>query len=90
MSNQLSLPESLTIQNVQAEYTRLGEALLGLEGGITLQADQVQNVDTAGLQLLVAFVTRVQREGQALTWQDPSDSLIKNAENLGLTEFLQL
>lgn len=90
MSTSIHLPETLTIQSVSEEYTRINEILAGIESNITLVADNISNIDTAGLQLLLALVTKIQREGCSFNWQEPSEALIKNAENLGLTDQLQL
>jgi anti-anti-sigma regulatory factor len=90
MSNLLSLPETLTIQTVQAEYARLAELLPEFDDSISFEAHNIANIDTAGLQLLVSLITKIQCDGKSFIWLNPSDALIKNAENLGLTDALQL
>ncbi|AHF02241.1 hypothetical protein THIAE_04750 [Thiomicrospira aerophila AL3] len=90
MSSVISLPETLTIQSVQSEYARITDLLVDCEPNITLVADNIINIDTAGLQLLLALITKIQREGFNFSWQDPAEPLIKSAENLGLTDALQL
>lgn len=90
MSHQLSLPETLTIQTVQTEYDKLGELISALDNTINFEADKIQNIDTAGLQLLVSLVTKIQCDGKSFNWINPSDTLIKHAESLGLTDALQL
>lgn len=90
MSSVLTLPETLTIQTVQTEYENMAAQLSELNDRITLQASQVGNIDSAGLQLLLAFISKIQRDGKSFEWESPSDALLKSADNLGLTDQLQL
>jgi len=46
-----------------------------------LDGGQVDRVDTAGLQVLLAFITTAKSRGIELSWQQASDSL-KNAARL--------
>ena len=56
----------------------------------TLEASGVERVDTAALQLLVAFHRDAQARGRQVAWAGVSASLRDAAERLGLTKTLAL
>ncbi len=57
---------------------------------VVVDGGDVERVDTAGLQLLVALVRRQQRAGRRLSWKAASPTLLKCGDRLGLTEALGL
>ncbi len=57
---------------------------------ITLDGTAVTRIDTAGLQLLLAFVIDRQRAGLATRWHSPTPALRDAAELAGLAEALGL
>lgn len=79
----------LTIRSVQAHRERLA-ALLADQGAVTLGAKDVAHVDTAGLQLVAAFIGHLLKAGRRLHWDQPSRPLTEAAANLGLTSTLHL
>jgi len=64
--------------------------LLALDGTATLDASAVTRVDTAMLQLLVAFVRERQANGRNIAWQSVPASFADTAQRLGLTAALGL
>ncbi len=56
----------------------------------TLDASAVERVDTAALQLLVAFHRDALARGGKITWAGVSTPLREAAERLGLTQALAL
>ncbi len=50
----------------------------------------VERVDTAGLQLLVAFALDQARAGRSLRWSGASDLLVRSSRRLGLDTVLGL
>jgi anti-anti-sigma regulatory factor len=79
----------LTIRSVQAHKEGL-RALLADQGTVTLQAGAVEHVDTAGLQLVAAFVVQMLGAGRELHWNEPASPLTEAAASLGLTSALHL
>ncbi len=51
---------------------------------------QVERIDTAGLQLLVAFARQQSEAGRPLRWQGASEILVSSCHRLGLGEVLGL
>lgn len=85
----ISLPENLTIANVHGLHEEL-EALVGQHENdrVVIHAESVNRADTAGLQLLLAFVHTAKEHQITLDWQEPSEKLISAANVLGLEEAL--
>ena len=79
----------LTIRSVQAHKEGL-QALLAGQGAVTLEAIAVKHVDTAGLQLVAAFVAQMLGAGRELRWNRPAGPLTEAAAGLGLTSALHL
>jgi phospholipid transport system transporter-binding protein len=71
----------------------LKTSLLGHEAdprGAILDGSAVQRIDTAGLQLLVAFAQRQARAGRPLSWAAASPVLCEAGRRLGLAAVLSL
>lgn len=65
--------------------SRLDEPL-----SITLDITDLQRIDTAGLQVLTAFVRERAGLGRAVEWRGTSPALTSAAQLLGLTSLLRL
>ncbi len=50
----------------------------------------VEAVDSAGLQLLLAFLRSVEEGGHDIAWQDASGALVGAARTLGMVNMLRL
>ena len=87
----LALPAELTIYTV-GELHPQWLAWLG-KGAASAPADVLANgveqVDGAGLQLLLSLAHAVAERGRALRIQDPSDVLQAGCAALGLSDWLQ-
>jgi phospholipid transport system transporter-binding protein len=55
---------------------------------VVVDGGAVERIDTAGLQLLVAFARRQADAGRRLEWQAASPELVKCSTRLGLIEAL--
>lgn len=76
-----------------ADVVTLKESLLGcLEKGkpVTLDVSGLDSVDTAALQLLLAFRIEAQKRGIDVHWKKPSETLLDNARIIGLERHLGL
>ncbi len=85
----LKLPEEISIANVTEWKNKLVD-FVHEPGPLTLDAEDLSRVDTAAIQLLLAFILKAQAGDKACNWQNPSTALIKTAEQLGLARPLSL
>lgn len=85
----VALDESMDIGAAGALRERLIDAL-ALGEPVTLDASATKQVDTAGLQLLCAFVRSAATQGLPITWLAPPPLLYERARLLGLDVALGL
>ncbi len=57
---------------------------------ITIDAEKVEDIDTAGLQLLLSFVKAVKEKGRKVSWQAPSETLVAAVTETALKEVIGL
>lgn len=57
---------------------------------VILAAADVERADGAGLQLLTAFVRKIEALDRELVWEEPSEQIIMAANIVGLKEALRL
>lgn len=90
MATALALPAELTIYTVAELRTAwlawLGEALAGADPDEPLAADAsaVDQVDTAGVQLLLSLANALGRQGHRLQLHQPSGPLAQACQLLGV------
>jgi|GEM_PF-6978124 len=83
-SKMSSLPSSLTIR----EVTELGEqvqAWLTGESPIRVQLSAIEHIDTAGVQMLMAFQRSAEGMGLVCEWVEPSEPVSRIVSQLGVT-----
>lgn len=83
----IDLPNRLGIANVTTFREELSAAF-EQSGAIEIGAAAVERVDTAGLQLLTAFVAAAKGRGQDVRWKAPSSVFTQTVTTLGLDEAL--
>ena len=85
----LRLPAQCTIRDAAK---LLGQLMLRIEHSapVYIDAALVERVDTAALQLLVAFLNDRKSQQRAVVWLDCSDALMRAARSLGLAGALAL
>lgn len=94
MATVLALPAELTIYTVgelrPPWLSWLGDAVAQSDGGETLEADgaAVDQVDTAGVQLLLSLSGALQGQGRALRLRNPSAPLAEACAMLGVAALL--
>jgi anti-anti-sigma regulatory factor len=84
---------ALTAEYLVASASALKESLASLldePRPITLDITALQRIDTAGLQVLTAFVRERAAHGRAVEWQGTAPALTGAAHLLGLTALLRL
>ncbi len=85
----VDLPENLTIATADSLHQRLDEYVLG-HSDIVLNPAEVNRIDTAGLQLIYAFIISLKKQNLGCTWASKSDVITDAAIQLGLKEQLLL
>lgn len=82
-------PVNITLDPVitLTEVSQLKDSLLGHIGASEIHIDvsKVEHIDTAGMQLLLAFSKAIQKKGGKLSWTGWSAAYSGTAELLGLT-----
>lgn len=79
----------LDISVVKALQTKLIDANLTGEP-LQLNAQALQRIDTAGMQLLIALFRDAAEEQRKVAWQSTSPALLAAAQYIGATEILAL
>jgi|GEM_PF-840025 len=85
----LVLDSIITINDAQTMYTQLN-LLVKLKQDITIDASAVEMLDTAILQLLLAFVNKIRAQNREVVWSKPSEEMINRATTLNLQAGLGL
>ena len=85
----LILDSIITINDAQTMYTQL-RSLLESKQDITIDASAVEMLDTAILQLLLAFVNKIKAQNRVVVWSKPSEEMINRATTLNLQAGLGL
>jgi ABC-type transporter Mla MlaB component len=84
---------TLAAECMVSEATSLKErltALLDEPQPVTLDVAALQRIDTAGLQVITAFVRERAESGRTVEWQGTAPVLATAAQLLGLTSLLKL
>lgn len=85
--------QTLPTECLVAGASTLKESLRGLldePQPITIDITPLQRIDTAGLQVLTAFVRERAVHGRTVEWRGTAPSLTAAAQLLGLTSLLRL
>jgi len=85
----IKLQNALDIRQVAELKLQLSEALMA-EGDISLDAAAVDATDTAGLQLLVAFVQQGRLKNKSIEWCNVTDCFLDTVKLMGLDDSLGL
>ncbi len=85
----LVLDSIITINDAKTMYTQLN-LLLKSKQDITIDASEVEMLDTAILQLLLAFVNKIRAQNRQVVWSKPSEEMINRATTLNLQAVLGL
>jgi anti-anti-sigma regulatory factor len=83
------LGPSLTIQEALGLKQQL-DGILSAGGAVHLDGGGVRSVDTAGIQLLVAFSREAEMRNVEIMWRGASEVLLQSAAGLGLSALLGL
>ena len=81
--------EIVDISAVSDLHQRLNAAL-EQDGPIGLNAEAIERIDTAALQMFVCFVQEVKKRNRDIYWKAPTEALLRSANLLGLKSTLML
>lgn len=84
----IALSEHLNVAEVQTQARALSRLLDGTEGDIEISLHHIETVDSAGLQLIVAFAREAEKRGRTVRLCCPSDAFREAATLLGLWDEL--
>jgi ABC-type transporter Mla MlaB component len=85
----LALPAECLVSGASTLKESLA-SLLDEPQPITLDITALQRIDTAGLQLLTAFIRERAGHGRTIEWRGTAPALANAAQLLGLTSLLRL
>lgn len=85
----VTLGERLTIESAAELRERL-QAVLGDGASLRIDAQAVERVDTAGLQVLASLHKTLQARGGSLQWEGFSDEMLDALELAGMKSLLGL
>jgi ABC-type transporter Mla MlaB component len=88
-SKTLALAAECTVSDASSLKERLA-GLLDEPLTVTLDVTALQRIDTAGLQVITAFVRERAGHGRTVEWQGTAPVLTTAAQLLGLTSLLKL
>ena len=88
-SNTLALAAECTVADAGSLKERLA-SLLEEPQAVTLDVTALQRIDTAGLQVITAFVLERATNGRPVEWQGTAPVLATAAQLLGLTFIFKL
>lgn len=85
----LECGDDFSIRDAQDFHQQLNKALENKQS-IDVDASQVTQTDTAGLQMLYAFAQKAKDNGLDFKWKEVSDDFRETAELLGMSDCLDL
>lgn len=82
---------SLTIKNSQTFLSDIKQIISNINKLTKLIIDisSIEEIDTAGMQLLIAIKKTAEQLGISLNWQGTSEEVEKKAKLLGLNNYIQ-
>lgn len=89
VSTTLTLAAECLVSRAATLKEELG-ALVEEPQTVTLDVSSLQRIDTAGLQVITAFVRERATHGRAIAWHGTAPVLVTAAQLLGLTSLLGL
>lgn len=84
------LPEDMLADNLATVALQLEAVLVDSPARIEVDAHGLEHVDTAGMQLLYAFVRDARQDGKSVAWKDASSQFVEAARVLGMHAALGL
>lgn len=86
----IELGETLDIGKIAELHQKLEAALEVESDALQLNANDIERIDAASLQLLTVFNAEAQKRGLKVRWNSPSQPLRDAADRVGLISALSL
>lgn len=80
----LVLPARMEIGGLEQLYTEMTKFTSRKRKELTIDGGEVSVIDTAGIQVLVAFIRKLTAMGCAVSWENYSVQVYQMAEELGV------
>lgn len=90
MSLQITLPENLTIHNINEQFSAIKQNLESIDDDVIIDAVSVDSIDTSGLQMLLVVIQFLTSNNIMFSWQNVPEIMQESAIHLGLANQLQL
>lgn len=90
MSSEITLPNNLTIHDIEDHFNTLNQAFNEADNEIVIQASAVESVDTSGLQMLLVLINNAVANDKNVTWQNTPEIISTGAEKIGINAELKL
>ena len=84
------LGEKIAFTNIADVYEKLKSIDFSKAKNVELDAEDLEELDLMGLQMLMAFIGKVQKQGAAISWENPTIELFEAATDLGFNAALKL
>lgn len=88
VGNMIDLPIYFGIAQVSDVCTRMKEILENSDNTIEIKAEDIESVDAAAIQLLIAFSIKVKSQNKTIVWKGISSKLKDAMEILQVKEYL--
>lgn len=85
----INLNSSLTIREI-AELMEELNSISTDKNELVFEAEQVERIDAAALQLLLGFYLFAIKEGRKITWNKPSETFCNAVNLLGLKDIINI
>ncbi len=76
-------PDELTVKTVSALKDQLDQSIIK-DVGLELDLENIARIDALGVQLLVTFISEIQRQERPIHWGAMSSALEKATDVLGI------
>jgi anti-anti-sigma regulatory factor len=90
MSSQLSLPDNMTIHNISEVFNDLKLTVSSEQDKLIIDCSALEMIDTSGLQALLVLKSDLVSRDVEFGWQNVNETLSTAAQNIGLSEALDL
>lgn len=88
MNPHFTLPEDVIVDDLASVALQLEAVLIDSPATIEIDATKLEMVDTAGMQVLYAFVRDAHKMGKRVEWHGMPAHVVEAARLLGMTDVL--
>ena len=88
-TEKIVLEKDLSLSGINVLYTHF-QGFINSQRKFLINGTDVENIDTAALQLLAVFFQDIQINGAQISWEQPAQAITEASRTLGLETHLQL